>query len=261
MNTPNRLGGELPRPPKFRSKEHQREYIKKVLTATCHIFSDYGFNDGIGGYIVYRDCIDTDTYWVNPMGVDLSEVAIDNLIRVNWDGDVIEGNYPASRPAWASFTVIAKVRPEINAAVHFHTLYGSTWSAYGKSIDMVTEDSAAFYNNLSVFEEFERAIISREDGLAVASCLGQNNSIILQNHGIYTVGRSLDEAAWRFIALENACRAQIMIESMRSSGLSPKPLSENALITSAKIMGTDYASWLQYQPILKKYLKDEYECT
>lgn len=258
-NPQKRLGGKLPEMPKFRSLEEQQLYNKMVLVNTCRIFADLSISDGIGGYIVYRDVIDKSTYWVNPMGVDMSMVTLDDLIRVNWEGAVIEGRYPASQPAWASFTVIADNRPEINAAVHFHTKFGSTWSCFGLPIDYVTEDTAAFYNNLSVYNNFNGALLTRNDGRDMFKYLGKNNSIILQNHGIYTIGETLDEAAWRFLSLEKACEAQIMLETLKGSGIQPKTIPEEVLKKISWMMGRPYACWLQYQPILKKYMGEDYE--
>ena len=254
-----RRGGKLPEMPKFKSLEDQQRYNKLVLVNTCRIFADLSISDGIGGYIVYRDVIDKNTYWVNPMGVDLSMVTVDDLLRVNWDGIVIEGNYPASQPAWASFTAIGEHRPEINAAVHFHTKFGSTWSSFGLPIDYVTEDTAAFYKNLAVYNNFNGALLTKQDGIDMLKSLRANNSIILQNHGIYTVGETLDEAAWRFLSLEKACEMQITLETLKGSGIHPKNIPEDTLKNIAWMMGRPYACWLQYQPILKKYMGEDYE--
>ena len=255
-NPEERRGGELPKSPEVSDPYEHQNYVKKVLAATCNIFADTGISDGIGGYIVYRDPVDRNTYWLNPMGLDLSMVTPDTLIRVNWDGKVIEGEYPASLPAWASFTVIAEMRPNINAAVHFHTKYGSTWSSFGLPIDYITEDSAAFYNDIAVHDYFEGALVSREEGRKMYNSMGTKNSAILRNHGIYTVGETLDEAAWRFLALEKACECQIMLETLKGSGLHPKEMSKSALEKTAWMMGRPYACWLQFQPILKKKLGD-----
>jgi hypothetical protein len=90
--------------PKFKSLEDERNHLKIVLAVACRVFAQNGYTDGIGGYIAVRDPEFTDTYWLNPMGVDFSMVTVSSLIRVNSTGDVIEGSYPASRPAWATFT-------------------------------------------------------------------------------------------------------------------------------------------------------------
>jgi ribulose-5-phosphate 4-epimerase/fuculose-1-phosphate aldolase len=251
-----RKGGALPAIPKFTSFEDERKYIKRILVVACRVFANNGYTDGIGGYIVVRDPEFTDTYWVNPMGLDFSRVTVSSLVRVNSNGDVIEGNYPASRPAWATFTVVRKMRPEIIAAAHVHSHYGSAWSTFGLPIDYATEDTCIFHNNLSVYTQFNGAIVTQSEGYNMAKCLGKNKAVILQNHGIYTVGETLEEAAWLFISLENACKTQFLLEGMKANGVQPKAMSQAALDFTAKIMGSPYSAWVQFYPIVEKTLAE-----
>ncbi len=250
----SRKGGALPAIPKFDSFEEERKHIKKILAVVCRVFASNGYTDGIGGYIVIRDPEFTDTYWVNPMGLDFSRVTVSSLVRVNSNGDVVEGRYPASRPAWATFTVIRKMRPEIVAAAHVHSHYGSAWSTFGLPIDYVTEDNCIFYNNLSVYTQFNGAIVTQSEGYNMAKCLGKNKAIILQNHGIYTVGETLEEAAWLFMSLENACKTQFLLEGMKAKGIEPKQMSQAALDFTSRIMGSSYSAWVQFYPIVEKTL-------
>ena len=251
-----RKGGALPAIPKFNTVQEERLHLKTVLTVVCRVFAENGYADGIGGYITVRDPEFTDTYWINPMGVDFSNVTISSLIRVDSTGTVVEGTYPASRPAWATFNEIRKLRPEIIAAAHVHSHYGSAWSSFGLPIDYVTEDTCLFHNKLSIYDQFNGAIVTREEGSNMAQSLGNNKAIILQNHGIYTVGETLEEAAWLFIALENACKTQFLLETMKARNIYPKQMNKEALEFTAKIMGSPYAAWLQFQPILNKFLKN-----
>jgi ribulose-5-phosphate 4-epimerase/fuculose-1-phosphate aldolase len=252
----SRKGGALPSMPKFKSLEDERNHLKIVLAVACRVFAQNGYTDGIGGYIAVRDPEFTDTYWLNPMGVDFSMVTVSSLIRVNSTGDVIEGSYPASRPAWATFTVIRKMRPNIVAAAHVHSHYGSAWSTFGLPIDYVTEDTCLFHDKLAVYDQFNGAIVTNKEGYEMAKVLGDKKAIILQNHGIYTVGETLEEAAWLFITLENACKTQFLLETMKAQGIYPKAMTPEAIAFTSKIMGSPYACWVQFQPIFNKMLAE-----
>lgn len=253
---PTRKGGALPAMPTFENKNDERHYLKTVLCCVCRIFAQNGYADGIGGYIAVRDPEYTDTYWLNPMGIDFSCVTISTLIRVDSNGDVVEGSYPASRPAWATFTMIRKMRPEIKAAVHVHSHYGSAWSTFGIPIDYVTEDTCLFHDKLAIYDKFNGAIVTQEEGINVAKALGNKQAILLQNHGIYTVGETLEGAAWLFIALENACKTQFLLETVKARGIFPKPMTQEALDFTSKIMGTPYTLWVQFYPLMQKILKE-----
>lgn len=252
-----RKGGALPSIPTFATVEEERLHLKTMLVVACRAFAQNGYADGIGGYITVRDPEFTDTYWLNPMGVDFSKVTLSKLIRVNKNGDVVEGQYPASRPAWATFTMIRSLRPEIISAAHVHSHYGSAWSTFGLPIDYVTEDTCLFHNKLAVYDQFNGAIVTQEEGLRMAKVLDNNKAIILQNHGIYTVGETIEEAAWLFIALENACKTQFLLEGMKARGIFPKPMNQQALDFTSKIMGSSYAAWAQFYPIGQKLLEEQ----
>ncbi|MEK9656711.1 MAG: class II aldolase/adducin family protein, partial [Halieaceae bacterium] len=64
---------------------------KQRLAAALRIFGKFGFDEGVAGHITVRDPIETDTFWVNPMGRSFKLVSVSDLIRVSHDGDIVEG--------------------------------------------------------------------------------------------------------------------------------------------------------------------------
>ena len=67
---------------------------------------------------------------------------------------------------------------------------------------MMTQDSLRFYKNHAVYPQFGGVVFDREEGQRIAQHLGDGKAIILQNHGLLTVGETIDAAAFWFISLD-----------------------------------------------------------
>jgi len=160
-----------------------------------------------------RDPILTDHFWLNPLSTHFSQISVSDLILVNEAGDVVIGDEPVNAAAFAIHSEIHKARPDVHAACHAHSVYGKAWSVFGKELDMMTQDSLRFYKSHAVYEQFGGVVLDREEGKRIAECLGAGKAVILQNHGLLTVGKSVDEAAFWFISLDKTCHAQLLADA------------------------------------------------
>lgn len=139
---------KVPEYPAFSDKYQEREYLKGRLAAAFRIFGRYGFDEGVAGHITLRDPVDPTTFWVNPFGVAFSLIKRSDLIQVDHNGQVIGGG-ECKRLNAAAFMIhsaVHEARPDVVCAAHSHSIYGRSFCALGRSIDMITQDSCAFYN-------------------------------------------------------------------------------------------------------------------
>ena len=104
------------------------------------------------------------------------------------------------------------------AAAHAHSIYGKSWSALGRILDPITQDVCAFYEDHAVFDDYTGVVLDLEEGKRIAHALGDNKAAILRNHGLLTVGHSVDEAAWWFITMERSCQAQLLASPAGNAG-------------------------------------------
>ena len=79
-------------------------------------------------------------------------------------------------------------------------------------LDPITQDACAFYEDHSIFADYTASSMTSE-GDRIAQALGPRKAVILQNHGILTVGSTVDEAAWFFISMERTCQSQMIAET------------------------------------------------
>src|SRR5260221_2493245 len=90
---------DLPHPPVFANVADERQHRKQRLAASFRLFSKFGFDEGVAGHITAPDPEFTDTFWVNPFGLNFSLIKVSDLIRVSHEGKVAEGNQPGNSGA------------------------------------------------------------------------------------------------------------------------------------------------------------------
>jgi ribulose-5-phosphate 4-epimerase/fuculose-1-phosphate aldolase len=243
----------IPGPPKFATLEEERRHRKQRLAAAFRLFSRFGFDEGVAGHITARDPERLDHFWVNPFGMHFGQIRASDLILVNDRGEVVGGKYPVNGAAFAIHSQVHAARPDVIAAAHAHSLYGKAWSSLGRLLDPITQDACAFYDDHAVFSDFTGVVLESSEGERIAQALGTKKAAILRNHGLLTVGQTVDEAAWWFITMERSCQAQLLAEA---AGAPIKIDAASAAITHQQI-GSHMAGWFQFQPLWARIVREQ----
>lgn len=192
---------------------------------------------------------------MNPFGVHFKSMTVSKLVLVTPEGYVhklgaqlpinvsvdrqfyTQSAYRSQMAGFYIHSAIHHARPEVEAAGHCHSLHGKAWSSFGRPVDITTQDSCLFYDNQAVYHNFGGIVLAAEEGANIARALGpKNKCCILQNHGLLTLGATVDEAAYLFSALDKQCKVQLMIEAAAANGI-PKTVidDEDAKFTAATI--------------------------
>lgn len=244
---------KLPGPPNFASLEEERRHRKVRLAAAYRLFSRFGFDEGAAGHITARDPQWPDRFWVAPLGLGFGQVRASRLSLVDAGGEVLEGERALNQAAFAIHSEVHAARPDVVAATHAHSTHGKAWAALGRPLDPITQDSCAFFDDHAVFDEFTGVVLDSEEGKRIAHTLGERKAVILRNHGLLTVGRSVDEAAWWFIALERSCQVQLLAEAAgRPVLIDP----ETAALTAGQV-GTPTVGWFSFQPLFAQIMAEQ----
>lgn len=200
-------------PEERESLQAERQHRKEQLAAAFRVFARYGFDEGIAGHITARDPEYPNHFWVNPYATHFSRIRVSDLLRVDENGKVVEGSKRTNKAAFSIHSALHEARPDVVAVAHAHTIYGRAWSALSRTLDPIIQEACAFYNDHILFEEYKGLVLERDEGERIAAQLGQCRAAILRHHGLLTVGRSVEEAAWWFITMDRACQAQLIAES------------------------------------------------
>ena len=244
---------DVPTPPQFDKVEDERLHRKQRLAAAFRLFSRFGFDEGVAGHITARDPELLDHFWVNPFAMHFGHIRVSDLILVNDHGEVVEGSRSVNAAAFAIHSQVHAARPDVVAAAHSHSVYGKTWSTLGRPLDPITQDACAFHLDHSVFDDYTGVVLDLEEGKRIAHALGGGKAVILRNHGLLTVGHSVDEATWWFITMERSCQAQLMAEAAGT----PVHIDPESAETTAKYVGNNFAGWLSFQPLYDRIVREQ----
>jgi ribulose-5-phosphate 4-epimerase/fuculose-1-phosphate aldolase len=248
----DRIPHELPR---FSNAEDERRHRKQRLAAAFRLFGRFGFDEGVAGHITARDPERLDHFWVNPLGMSFKQIRVKDLVLVNRTGEVVEGSWPLNRAAFVIHSQVHEARPDVVAAAHAHSVYGKTFSMLRTPLGPLTQDACAFHGDHSVFEDYTGVVLDLDEGKRIAHALDDNKAVILSNHGLLTVGHSVDEAAWWFITMERSCQAQLLGQAAGT----PVPIdAEQAELTAGQV-GSHVAGWLSFQPLYDWIVEEQPE--
>lgn len=177
-----------------------------------------------------------------------SLIKVSDLILCDEQGTVVEGDEPINAAAFAIHSQIHRARPDVTAACHAHSVHGKAFSAFGRELEMLTQDACRFYRSHGVYRDFRGVVVDEEEGRRIAAALGDGKAAILQNHGILTVGRSVDEAAFWFLSLERTCQAQLLADAAAAGGYEKILIDDDEAAYTATQVGGPEKGWLAFQP-------------
>ena len=245
----------------------ERLYRKQRLAGAMRMFHQRDFLWGIAGHITVRDPELTDHYWAHPWGMPFSRVRVTDLLLVDPCGKVVAGNYDRSNPplsgaAFSFHAGIYRARPDVISVAHSHSPKATTWSAFARHVEPLTQNSAVFFESHAVFNEYDGLPFDQgiehelAEGDRIAQALGNNKVVLLQNHGAISVGPSVEIGTWLFIAFEEACRIQLEAESV---GSQPIVMPDELARQTQSQIGSDACSFVCFESLWQTLVQREVE--
>ncbi|KAL2817960.1 class II aldolase/adducin N-terminal [Aspergillus cavernicola] len=244
----------LPKIPVFESFAAQRQWQLEHMVRAFHVFAREGYAEGISGHISVRDPEFEDRFWINPLAVHFGMMQVSDLICIDMEGNVVDGNtsVPANAAGVSIHTACHLARPDVHAICHTHSLYGRAWSVFARRLEMLSQDACYLYNAHSVYESFGGIALSADEGKQIAAALGsQNKACILQNHGLLTVGGTVDEAAYLFLCMERSCKGQLLIEAAAANGIPKRLISHEEAEYTFRMASDPQTLYWEFQPHLR----------
>jgi ribulose-5-phosphate 4-epimerase/fuculose-1-phosphate aldolase len=191
----------------------ERRFRLERLAAAFRLLARFDVVDGAAGHITARDPEHPSCFWVNPAGKHFSRIRVSDLMMIDEEAHIVEGEGRLNQAAFAIHSRIHRARPDVIAAAHAHSLYGKAWSALGRLLDPLTQDACAFYEDHAVFADYTGVVFDEHEGDRIAVALQDGKACLLRNHGILTVGGSVEEATWWYLAMDRACAVQLLAEA------------------------------------------------
>jgi ribulose-5-phosphate 4-epimerase/fuculose-1-phosphate aldolase len=216
--------------PTFEDPLELRQHRKERLVLGYRLFGAMRWGALGDGHISARDPLLTDHYWLARYGVPFAKVTIDDLVLVAPDGTTAGSTERINPAAHCIHWPIHEARPDIVAAAHTHTPYGTPFAAQVRHVEPISQEACAFFEDDAIFDDEELDIVSTDGGKRIAAALGGHKVVNLRNHGHLTVGQSVDEAVGWYVMFERVAEVHV------KAGRDAKPISaEGARIVALSI--------------------------
>lgn len=182
---------------------------RQQLAACYRIFDLMGWSELIYNHITLRIPGENHAFLINPFGLLYSEVKASNLVKVDIDGNTLDGSpYPVNRAGFTQHSVFHRHLSDAHCIIHTHTTAGMAVSATREGLRPTNFYSAAFAGRIA-YHDFEGVTIRPEEGERLIAHLGDKRVMLLRNHGTLVMARTLPEAFLTHWMLQRACEIQV----------------------------------------------------
>jgi len=199
---------------KLRSEVSPEEWQARVDLAACYRLMDlYEMTDLIANHISVRVPGESDHFLINAYGLLYEEITASSLIKIDHEGNVLaqpdfgELKYGVNRAGFVIHSAIHMAKPEVNCIIHTHTWAGMAVSTMECGLLPNTQTSMRFAK--ISYHDYEGVVIDTKLREQLVSDLGDNNAMILRNHGLLTAAKTIPEAFNAMHRLELSCKTQI----------------------------------------------------
>ncbi len=182
--------------------------IRTELACAYRLVDHFGWTELIYGHLTARVPGPDHHFLINPFGLNYDEVTASNLVRIDLDGNVIEGDYDANFAGFIIHSAIHMAGGDNNCVMHTHTRAGMAVAAVEEGLLPISMTSTTFFDDIA-YHDYEGPSLYLDERERLLAALGEKKAMILRNHGLLTVGRTVAEAFARLYRLERACQVQV----------------------------------------------------
>lgn len=199
------------------------------MAALLRISAVHGYNEGIDNHYSLAVEGRDDLFLLNRYGPHWSEMRPSDILLVDLDGNVVDGDGDGQITALQIHRQIHRARPDARCVMHTHMPYASTVASTKTGfITRLTQNSMSFHGAVATLSYGGQVQGDDEGERLAAAVAGGANAVFLQNHGVIIVGASPAEAWLRTYFLERACEVQVLAQSTGDElVLAPEAVAEH----------------------------------
>ncbi len=236
-----------------RSQVSAEEWAVRVDLAACYrLIAMYGWDDLVFTHISARVPGPDEHFLINAYGMLFEEMTASSLVKVDLAGEkVLDSPHPVNPAGFVIHSAVHEARPDVGCVLHTHTKAGVAVSAQADGLLPISQISLFPYASLG-YHDYEGVALNDDEKPRLVADLGNNNALILRNHGLLTTGATIADAFLNMYALETACQTQIMAQS--SGGelvLVPQPIVDG-ILAQAELVTKGLMGQLAWPGLLRK---------
>lgn len=186
------------------------EWQLRVDLAACYrLVALYGWSDLVFTHISARVPGPEHHFLINPYGLMFDEITASSLVKVDRDcRKIIDSPFPVNPAGFTIHSCVHEVREDAGCVLHTHSRAGVAVSAQKCGILPISQQSTFVLASLA-YHDYEGVALRDDETPRLQKDLGQKNFLVLRNHGLLAVGKSVPEAFLNMYTFENTCRIQI----------------------------------------------------
>lgn len=178
------------------------------LALTCRILFDNGHDSGLAGQITARGEM-PGTYLTQRLGLGFDEICASNLLLVNEDLEVVEGNGMAN-PANRFHSWLYHARPDVQCIIHTHAIHVAALSMLEIPLEISHMDNCVLYDDVALLPAWPGVPVGNNEGELISQAIGHKKALLLAHHGLLIASSSIEEACILALAFERAARMQLL---------------------------------------------------
>jgi ribulose-5-phosphate 4-epimerase/fuculose-1-phosphate aldolase len=202
-----------------RQQVSAEEWATRVDLAACYrLIAHFGWDDLVFTHISAR-VPGTHDFLINPYGLMFEEVTASNLVRVDLSGNkTLPSPHEINPAGYTIHSAIHEVRDDAGCVLHLHTMAGIAVSAQQQGLLTISQQATLISLSLS-YHDYEGLALNPDEKPRLQAHLGNTRHMILRNHGLLTVGRTISDAFLAMYSLQRACEIQLLAQAGGSAQL------------------------------------------
>src|SRR5277367_697462 len=205
----------------------EAERSARVDLAACYRLADrFGLNEGIDNHLTLLVPGHADRFLLAPFGMHWSEVKAGDFLGVNFDGHVLSGQGLVEDTALYIHQPVHRLSPQGRCVLHTHMPYATALNMLeNPRLEMAVQSALGFYGDVAYDTNYNGLAFDMSEGERMAQVLGEKSVLMLANHGVLVVGKTVPQAFERLYFLERAAQAQVLaLSTGRPLRLVPEPV-------------------------------------
>lgn len=223
------------------------------MSAVFRYFARCGFTEGQSGHISVRDPEFPELMWMNPLGRHFGMLTAGDMMCLDIaSGKIVAANTmrAVNAAGYLIHSAIHKRRSaDVHAVCHAHSNNGRAWSVFARPLEMLNQDICNLHNAQAVYAQYGGIVFGADEGEHIADALGEKNKgAILMNHGLLTVGSTVDEAGFLFGLMDRSCAMQLQVEAAAANGIPKNIISDEEAEYNFVMASEENAMYREAQP-------------
>lgn len=239
--------------PSIKDRVSPEEWGTRVDLAACYrLVADFGWSDLVFTHITARVPGTQDQFLINPYGMMFDEITASSLVKIDLLGNKLDASpFPVNPAGFIIHSAIHANRHDAACVLHVHSLNGVAVSAQAGGVLPISQQSIFILSSLA-YHQYEGVALNNEEKPRLVADMGDKTYLMLRNHGLLTVGKTIADAFLNMYVFEAACTIQIRAQAGAGDLIKIAPAIISSAQQQAKAVTQSLGGLLAWPGLLRR---------